>query len=68
MHVDVCTRMPLFGWTGAPMPGAEKAATAIQVPIYESLSTGQTERIGQLVKDRVMRLGAVASRVHEQTT
>jgi len=68
MHVDVCTRMPLFGWTGAPAPGAEKAATAIQVPIYESLSTRQIERVGRLVKDRVVRLGSVESRVHEQTT
>ena len=23
MHVDVCTRMPLFGWQGPVAPGAE---------------------------------------------
>lgn len=38
MHVDVCTNMKLFGWTGPAMPGAERAATALQVPVYESLA------------------------------
>ena len=37
MHVDICTQMELFGWNGAPAPGAEKAATAVQVPVYERL-------------------------------
>jgi dTDP-4-amino-4,6-dideoxygalactose transaminase len=57
MHVDVCTRMPLFDWNGPPAPGAEKAATAVQVPVYESLSDAEIDRVGCLVRDQVMRLG-----------
>ncbi len=61
MHVDVCTRMPLFGWSGPPAPGADKAATAVQVPVYESLSEREIERVGCLVRDQVAKLaGAIA--------
>jgi dTDP-4-amino-4,6-dideoxygalactose transaminase len=56
MHVDVCTRMQLFGWHGSTMPGAEKAATAVQVPVYESLSDAEIERVGRLVRAQVSRL------------
>jgi dTDP-4-amino-4,6-dideoxygalactose transaminase len=56
MHVDVCTRMPLFDWSGPPMPGADEAATAAQVPVYESLSDAEVDRVGCLVRDQVMRL------------
>ncbi|MFN7984257.1 MAG: DegT/DnrJ/EryC1/StrS family aminotransferase [Vicinamibacterales bacterium] len=56
MHVDVCTRMELFGWNGAAAPGADKAATSVQVPVYESLSDGEVERVGRLVREQVMKL------------
>ena len=56
MHVDVCTRMELFDWDGPPAMGAEKAATAVQVPVYESLSDLEIERIGRLVREQVLRL------------
>jgi dTDP-4-amino-4,6-dideoxygalactose transaminase len=56
MHVDVCTRMELFGWSGPPAPGANKAATAVQVPAYESLSDLEIERVGRLVKEQVLAL------------
>jgi dTDP-4-amino-4,6-dideoxygalactose transaminase len=56
MHVDVCTRMELFGRHPEPMPGAEKAATAVQVPVYESLSDAEIERVGRLVREQVTRL------------
>jgi len=57
MHVDVCTRMDLFGWRGPAAPGAEKAATAVQVPVYESLQDAEVERVGRLVREQVTRLG-----------
>jgi dTDP-4-amino-4,6-dideoxygalactose transaminase len=38
LHVDVCTRLPLFGNGHAPAPGAEQAAQAIQVPVYSDLT------------------------------
>ena len=61
MHVDVCTGMELFGWRGAAAPGAEHAATAVQVPVYESLSDAEIDRVGRLVRAQVMKLAAVAA-------
>ena len=55
MHVDQCTKMELFGWTGAASPGAAKAMTAVQVPVYESLSDAQVERIGKLVRAQALK-------------
>jgi dTDP-4-amino-4,6-dideoxygalactose transaminase len=58
MHVDICTQLELFAWKGAVMPGAEKAATAVQVPVYESLSDPEIERVGRLVAEQVRKLSA----------
>jgi dTDP-4-amino-4,6-dideoxygalactose transaminase len=55
MHVDVCTRMELFEWSGPAMPGADHAATAVQVPVYESLQDEEVERVGRLVREQVLR-------------
>ena len=62
MHVDVCTRMELFGWQGPPAPGAARASTAVQLPMYESLQDREVERVGRLVRDQVERLRAGAPR------
>jgi len=59
MHVDQCTKMELFGWTGAASPGAAKAMTAVQVPVYESLSDAQVERIGKLVRAQALKQSAL---------
>jgi dTDP-4-amino-4,6-dideoxygalactose transaminase len=56
MHVDVCTKMELFDWKGPAMPGAEQAATALQVPVYESLTDQEIVRVGQLVKAQVVAI------------
>jgi dTDP-4-amino-4,6-dideoxygalactose transaminase len=56
MHVDICPKMELFGGNGVSVPGAEKAATAVQVPVYESLSDREIERVGRLVRQQVMAL------------
>jgi dTDP-4-amino-4,6-dideoxygalactose transaminase len=61
MHVDVCTGMELFGWTGAAMPGADTASTAVQVPVYESLSDEEIDRVGRLVREQVLRLAPHAA-------
>jgi dTDP-4-amino-4,6-dideoxygalactose transaminase len=55
MHVDMCTRMDLFGWQGPQATGADKAATAVQVPVYESLADHEIERIGRLVRKQLLR-------------
>jgi len=57
MHVDVCTKMELFNWQGPPAPGADKAAMAVQVPVYESLSDQEIERVGRLVREQVVAVG-----------
>jgi dTDP-4-amino-4,6-dideoxygalactose transaminase len=54
MHVDVCTRMELFGRTGTQAPDAERAAKAVQIPIYESLSDAEIERIGKTVREALL--------------
>jgi dTDP-4-amino-4,6-dideoxygalactose transaminase len=66
MHVDICTKMELFGWTGAAMPGAETASTAVQVPVYESLADHEIERVGRLVKEQVLRVGPRSAAVLSQ--
>src|SRR5262245_39902818 len=63
MHVDVCTTMALFDWSGPPAPGAEYASCAVQVPVYESLQDREVERVGRLVRDQVLRLSASAPRI-----
>jgi len=61
MHVDVCSRMELFNWQGPGAPGAEYAATAVQVPVYESLTDQEIARVGRLVREQVSREEAVQS-------
>ena len=53
LHVDVCTTLPLFGNGHAPAPGAERAAAAIQLPVYSSLRHDQVERIAAVVREAV---------------
>ncbi|MEP7117554.1 MAG: aminotransferase class I/II-fold pyridoxal phosphate-dependent enzyme [Acidobacteriota bacterium] len=50
LHVDVCTRLPLF----AECPrdactGAERAADAVQLPVYESLTDHDIDRVGDVI-------------------
>jgi dTDP-4-amino-4,6-dideoxygalactose transaminase len=61
MHVDVCTRMELFGWSGPAAAGADQAATAVQLPVFESLSDREVDRVGRLVREKVMRLTDAAA-------
>lgn len=44
LHVDVCTRLPLFGPERCA-PGAERAASTVQVPVYPSLSDDQMDAV-----------------------
>ena len=55
-NVDICTQMDLFAWTGPAAPGAERAATAVQVPVYESLSNAEIEKVGRLVRTQVLEV------------
>jgi len=51
LHVDVCSGLPLFGPSQAPMPGAEDTADVIQIPVYESLSDDAIARIAAVVRN-----------------
>ncbi len=58
LHVDICTELDLFGRPHAATPGAREAAQTIQIPIYESLTDGQIERVAAVVRDAVLSLQA----------
>ena len=49
----VHTRLPIFGDGHAPAPGAERAADAIQLPVYSSLEDADVARMAAVVRDAV---------------
>jgi len=54
LHVDVCSDMDLFaGTTVEPpgAPGARRAAGAMQIPVYSTLTDNEAERVARVVKD-----------------
>jgi hypothetical protein len=57
LHVDVCTRLELFGFGDQPQPapGAERAAEALQVPVYASLTDAEIESVARRVRDVLAR-------------
>jgi len=53
LHVDVCPEMALFADARvepAGVPGAVKAAGAMQVPVYSSLTDAQIQRVAKVVR------------------
>jgi dTDP-4-amino-4,6-dideoxygalactose transaminase len=50
LHVDVCSRLDLFGAQQISAPGAERAAEALQMPVYSTLTDAQVEVVGQRVR------------------
>ena len=62
LHVDVCTKLDLFAAFATSAPGAEETEQALQIPVYESLTTGELERVASVVRRVAERqtTGAVA--------
>ncbi|MEP6593083.1 MAG: DegT/DnrJ/EryC1/StrS family aminotransferase, partial [Acidobacteriota bacterium] len=58
LHVDICTELDLFGRPHAATPGAREAAQTIQIPIYESLTDRQIDRVAAAVREAVLSLQA----------
>ncbi len=58
LHVDVCSRLPLFAESKTDAPGAEHAAEAIQIPVYASLTDSQVDRVARTVRRVVTRVAA----------
>ena len=51
LHVDVPPDMPLFEGARAEREGARRAAQAIQIPVYSSLTEKQLHRVARVVRD-----------------
>ena len=54
LHVDVCPEMGMFADARVEppgVPGAVKAAGAMQVPVYSSLTDQQIQRVARVVRD-----------------
>lgn len=50
LHVDVCTTLPLFdGCPRDACPGATRAAQAVQLPVYSSLTARDVARVGEVI-------------------
>jgi dTDP-4-amino-4,6-dideoxygalactose transaminase len=56
LHVDVCTRLALFGDRSASAPGAERAAGVVQLPVYSSLTDAQMRKIARVVTSVLLAL------------
>jgi len=53
LHVDVCSDMDIFASERvipAGAPGARRAAGAMQIPVYSSLTDGQAQRVARVVR------------------
>jgi perosamine synthetase len=55
LHVDVPPDMPLFEGARAERDGARRAAQAIQIPVYSSLTNDQLHRVAEVVRDVLAR-------------
>ena len=58
LHVDVCSDMDLFAGAKvepAGAPGARKAAGAMQVPVYSTLTDAQVARVARVVRRVLVR-------------
>ncbi|MCS6816329.1 MAG: DegT/DnrJ/EryC1/StrS family aminotransferase [Blastocatellia bacterium] len=51
MHVDICSKLPLFASDARPCPVAETAAETRQLPVYSGLQPRDVERIIRVIKE-----------------
>ena len=65
LHVDVCTEVPLFAdLAPAPAPGAHRAADAVQIPVYASLSDQQVRRTARTIRRAVRQTARARLATH----
>ncbi|HKF68664.1 MAG TPA: DegT/DnrJ/EryC1/StrS family aminotransferase, partial [Vicinamibacterales bacterium] len=58
LHVDVCPELEMFADSRvepAGVPGATRAAGAMQIPVYSTLTDAQVERVARVVRDVLKR-------------
>jgi dTDP-4-amino-4,6-dideoxygalactose transaminase len=63
LHVDVCTTLELFKAFATDAPGAEQTEQALQIPVYESLTPAEVERVATVVSQVATRQAAGAEAV-----
>jgi dTDP-4-amino-4,6-dideoxygalactose transaminase len=64
-HVNVCPRLPLFAASAVPVPGADEAVSAVQLPVHAFSSDDEVVRIGRIARDILERQHAmIAARRH----
>jgi dTDP-4-amino-4,6-dideoxygalactose transaminase len=63
LHVDVCTTLELFKAFATDAPGAEQTEQALQIPVYESLTPAEVERVATVVSQVAARQAAGAEAV-----
>jgi dTDP-4-amino-4,6-dideoxygalactose transaminase len=51
MHVDICSKLPLFAAQARSCPGAETAVQTRQLPVYASLRPSDVERIIRVIRE-----------------
>jgi len=53
LHVDVCSDMEIFAGSRVEpggAPGARRAASAMQIPVYSTLTDAQAQRVARVVR------------------
>jgi hypothetical protein len=55
LHVDVCSDMDLFAGAKIEAPGARRAAGAMQIPVYSTLTDEQAQRVARVVRGVLAR-------------
>jgi len=61
LHADVCTELPLFQNSWNDAPGAKRAASVVQMPVYAALSDRQVGRIARQARRMLSRAGSPLS-------
>ncbi len=69
LHVDVCPSLAIFGGPAeagrveARFPGACRAAQVVQLPVYESLTDAEVDRVATVLRSAVTETttGALAA-------
>jgi hypothetical protein len=54
LHVDICSELPLFDASRSIAPGARATTATVQIPVYESLTDGQIDRVADVTRDAVL--------------
>jgi len=54
LHVDVCSELPLFDASRVIAPGARATTETVQIPVYESLTDEQLDRVADVTRDAIL--------------